>query len=159
TSSATRITYGVTPSSGAAETATIANAAGNLSTIDFNSAGDIIKITTPTLTGASGPTVVSFSYDANRQVTGTTTNGVSDGSVTYNSLGLPTQAVNQLGNAWNWSYLGADLLTSQDPVQAGSGTHETLTYGDVNQPHVPTGYTDANNFAWSFVHNIYGQTT
>src|SRR5262249_27796151 len=66
---ATNISYGVTPSAGAAQTSTVANAAGNITTYDFNALGDIIKITTPTLTGASGATVVTFTYDANRQVT------------------------------------------------------------------------------------------
>src|SRR5207244_1994862 len=38
------------PSAGAAETVTVANAAGNVTTYDFNSGGDLIKVTTPTLT-------------------------------------------------------------------------------------------------------------
>ena len=137
---------------GVAESVYRANAKGGLFRYDFSGSGDLVRIVTPTLTGASAPTTLSFGYDANHNCT-SASDGTNTVTATWDTLGNVTSAT--LGGAtWSATYAGSDLLTTNDPLN-----HTTsVTYGDNALPHVPTGFTDELGLTSWATHNPFGQT-
>jgi len=111
-----------------------------------------VRIVTPTLTGTSAPTTLSFGYDANHNCT-SASDGTSTVTATWDTLGNVTSAT--VGGAtWSATYAGSDLLTTNDPLN-----HTTsVTYGDNALPHVPTGFTDELGLTSWATHNVFGQT-
>lgn len=130
------------------------NAKGGTFRYDFGGNGDLVKVTKPTLTGASAPLVYSFTYDGGHNCT-----SVSDGATTVNAAydGRGNLTSVSLGAAtWSATYgggNGVDLLTTTDPLCRGT----SVAYGDNAQPHVPTAFTDELSLTWSATHNVFGQ--
>ena len=154
------IAYGQpTPTTNAVESTAVTNSYGGTTYYDYDAAGNLLRTTSPMPTGAMQYPILASAYNANLLPTSLTDNSTS-ATLTYETNGLPASLTNNYGtDTWRFTHNGADLLTSQDSVQAIAGVWERLIYGDANQPHIPTGYTDALNNTWSFAHNAFGQTT
>ena len=97
-------------------------------------------------------------YDANHLLTQWQDSSIS-ANFTSDLNGFLATYQNIFGNTWTNTHSGADLTSAKTPVQAAQNKSETLAYGDANQPHITTSYTDAGGNVWQFAHNIYGQTT
>jgi YD repeat-containing protein len=57
------------------------------------------------------------------------------------------------GATWSATYNGVDLLSTSDPLSRST----SAAYGDANQPHIPTGFTDETGATWWATHNTFGQ--
>lgn len=137
----------------------VTNAKGGITALDFDTLGDVVRVTPPTLTGATQPTVLTYTYDAGRNLLSEAVNGVTKASYGYNGLGLLTSMRDSQGRQWSLTYNGTDAVSSQDPLEAQFGISNVLAYGDAAQPHIPTSATDGAGITWNISHNGYGQTT
>ena len=159
TTGSTHIAYGQGTSTNNAVASTWdTNAKGGITKFDFDAQGNTIRITMPTPTGATYAETITAQYDANHLLTQIQDNS-GGASFTYDANGLLSTFMGMYGNTWTLTHSGADLTSVKTPVQAAQNKVETVAYGDPNQPHVSTGYTDASNYQWNSAHNVYGQTT
>ena len=79
---------------------------------------------------------------------------------TYNSLGLPLSATDQVGRTTQYTYApnNIDLLTVQQLTAAPSTYQTVAILGNYNSAHEPQTYTGADGQAWNYTYNSAGQT-
>ncbi len=148
------VNYFATPGSGAHYRTEVTNSKGGITKHDYDSAGRLIRTILPVMNGASAGVNYTFQYDSNHNIT-----QISDGATTtdftYNSKGKVTEIDDNNGGVWTFTYAtnGVDLTEVEDSI----GTLVQLAYGDMAQPHLPTGVTDGDGNTWTKTYNAYGQ--
>jgi YD repeat-containing protein len=144
--------YFVVPPAGIAARVNRETTEGGIINYDFGSNGELLKTTLPKFAGATIAPVLTYGYNANRQLS-SWSNGITNKTFTYDTLGRLTNSTVSAGQSMVFTYSGANLLTASDQ----NGTIGTFAYSDSNNPNSPTGYTDAGGNTWTFTYNQYGQ--
>ena len=68
-----------------------------------------------------------------------------------------TGMTDNASNSWGWGWSGANLTSSQDPVEQAAGVSDTVGYTNTIRPNFPTSFTDASGNTVTMAPNSYGQ--
>jgi YD repeat-containing protein len=105
--------YFVVPPAGVAVRVNRETTEGGIINYDFGSNGELLKTTLPKFAGATIAPVLTYGYNANRQLT-SSSNGITNKTFTYDTLGRLTNSTVSAGQSMVFTYSGANLLTVSD---------------------------------------------
>lgn len=148
------LTWGLSPGQGAFYRVAKRNEKGGVTYLDYDRNGDLIRKTMPPYRGATAPTVHTYTYDANRNMT-----SMSDGATTlimqYSYNGKLTRVTDSAGGVWRFTYDWNRLTSVSDSVS----TVLTQEFGDPALIMRPTAIRDGSGATWQIGYNGYGQVT
>ena len=150
----TNYDYFETPKFGAFFRTSRVNSKGQKTYYDFDGQANLVGVTLPPVAGAGTSPEYTLEYDGKQNVI-EYTDGATTYSFDYNNSGNVTRIEDSGGTFTSYTYKpnGIDLTSESN----NSGRVYTLGYGDPNNPHLPTTYTDGDDKVWSYRYNDRGQ--